>query len=212
MVPLLACCWDWLLAAWRHTDDGHESLRARTKPLLQLSQRVAPLPLTMAATSNNQRSYQTAATMQIDGSLSSQYITALLIAAPGYNSESVQTIEITGELVSKPYIDITLNEMRKRGVQAEWIDERRPQVPPQTTSESKRRRDATAATYFCCISDPHGSRITLTNLGRDSQREIMVSWTSWKNSRVVGQLRLELPPRTAERSPKYRHANDARCC
>ena len=166
------------LAALRRGDtliDGHESLRARTnKPLLQLlaaqgcsvTSNDGCLPVTISGP------IQPAATMQIDGSLSSQYITALLIAAPGYNSESVQTIEITGELVSKPYIDITLNEMRKRGVQAEWIDERRLQVPPANYQAGKVsvEGDATAATYFAALATLHGSRITLTNLGRDSQQ------------------------------------------
>ena len=88
------------------------------------------------------------------------------------SSGSTQTIEITGELVSKPYIDITLNEMHKRGVQAEWIDERRLQVPPANYQDGSVsvEGDATAATYFAALATLHSSRITLTNLGRDSRQ------------------------------------------
>ena len=155
--------------------DGHESLRARTnKPLLGLLEAqgcsVASddghLPVTIRGP------IRPTTTLQIDGSLSSQYITALLIAAPGYSSGSTQTIEITGELVSKPYIDITLNEMHKRGVDAEWIDEHRLQVPPANYQDGSVsvEGDATAATYFAALATLHSSRITLTNLGRDSRQ------------------------------------------
>jgi 3-phosphoshikimate 1-carboxyvinyltransferase len=56
----------------------------------------------------------TAASVSIDGSISSQFLTALLMVAPLLK----QTFEITviGELVSKPYIDITLDVMSKFGV------------------------------------------------------------------------------------------------
>ena len=53
-------------------------------------------------------------TIKIDGSISSQFLTALLMAAPLAEGDS--EIEIVGELVSKPYIDITLNMMKIFGV------------------------------------------------------------------------------------------------
>ena len=55
--------------------------------------------------------------VQIDGSISSQFLTALLMAAPLAGND--MEIEIIGELVSKPYIDITLAMMRNFGVQVE---------------------------------------------------------------------------------------------
>ena len=51
----------------------------------------------------------------VDGSVSSQYLTALLIAAP-YAENDVE-ISIKGELTSKPYIDMTINLMQKFGVE-----------------------------------------------------------------------------------------------
>ena len=52
--------------------------------------------------------------MSVDGSVSSQFLTALLMAAPLFSGDV--TIRIKGELVSKPYIDITLDTMAKFGV------------------------------------------------------------------------------------------------
>ena len=54
---------------------------------------------------------------KVDGSVSSQYLTALLIAAP-YAKEKVE-IDIIGDLTSKPYIDMTINLMQKFGVEVE---------------------------------------------------------------------------------------------
>lgn len=166
------------LAALREGDtqiDGHVSLRARTnQPLLDLLAAQGCviesvdgcLPVTVRGSMRPQ------AVLQIDGSLSSQYITALLIAAPRYITDQPQIIEITGDLVSKPYIDITLNEMRKRGVSAQWQSERRLQVEPgayQAGTVSV-EGDATAATYFAALATLHSSRVTLTNLGVESRQ------------------------------------------
>ena len=52
--------------------------------------------------------------VSVDGSVSSQFLTALLMTAPLAQNDT--TITIKGELVSKPYIDITLHLMRCFGV------------------------------------------------------------------------------------------------
>ncbi len=52
--------------------------------------------------------------VNIDGAISSQFLTALLLAAPMAKED--MTITIIGELVSKPYIDITLHIMKEFGV------------------------------------------------------------------------------------------------
>jgi 3-phosphoshikimate 1-carboxyvinyltransferase len=56
--------------------------------------------------------------IQIDGGISSQFITAILLIAPrlDYGIE----LEITGELVSKPYVLMTLKLMSKFGVKWSW--------------------------------------------------------------------------------------------
>ena len=59
--------------------------------------------------------------LQIRGDVSSQFLTALLMALPLTKLEA--TIEVVGELISKPYIEITLNLMAKFGVNVhrEWL-------------------------------------------------------------------------------------------
>ena len=52
--------------------------------------------------------------VSVDGSVSSQFLTAILMAAPLFASDTL--IKIKGELVSKPYIDITLDTMAKFGI------------------------------------------------------------------------------------------------
>lgn len=56
-------------------------------------------------------------TVAIKGNISSQYLTALLMTAPLLSSDLI--IRVEGDLVSKPYIDITLNVMDKFGVTVE---------------------------------------------------------------------------------------------
>lgn len=58
--------------------------------------------------------------VQIDGSISSQFLTALLMSAP--LAEGDMEIEIIGDLVSKPYIDITLSMMNDFGITVENRD------------------------------------------------------------------------------------------
>jgi 3-phosphoshikimate 1-carboxyvinyltransferase len=164
------------LAALRHgitVIDGHSSLRARTnKPLLDLLAaqgcRVESdngcLPVKISGP------IKTASLLSIDGSLSSQYITALLIAAPGYLRKDKQVIKIQGQLVSRPYIDITINEMRKRGVRVHWLDDQHLEIAPGSYAEGTItvEGDATAATYFAALATLHKSDVTLTNLGHNS--------------------------------------------
>jgi len=56
--------------------------------------------------------------IDIDGGISSQYLSALLMVAPVM--EKGLTLHIQGELISKPYVRMTLNMMRQWGAEAEW--------------------------------------------------------------------------------------------
>ena len=57
--------------------------------------------------------------LTISGSVSSQYITAILLIAPVIGGI---TLAIEGEIMSRPYIDMTLALMARYGVKAEWRD------------------------------------------------------------------------------------------
>jgi 3-phosphoshikimate 1-carboxyvinyltransferase len=54
--------------------------------------------------------------VNLSGSVSSQYLTALLMAAPLAVGDDAIDIRITDELVSKPYVDMTVKLMERFGV------------------------------------------------------------------------------------------------
>lgn len=107
--------------------------------------------------------------VQIDGSVSSQFLTALLMAAPMANGD--MQIEIIGELVSKPYIDITLQMMALFGVQVENQDYRLFKVKGQQQYQSPGHflveGDASSASYFLAAGAIKG-KVRVTGVGKNS--------------------------------------------
>ena len=61
-------------------------------------------------------------TLRLDGSVSSQYISALLMIAP--TVENGLTLELSGEITSRSYIELTLRLMQQFGIQYHWKDNR----------------------------------------------------------------------------------------
>lgn len=108
--------------------------------------------------------------IQVDGSVSSQFLTAVLMAAP-LTSDEVE-IDIVGELVSKPYIDITLHTMARFGVQVENHQYRKFVIPPGQHYKSPGRflveGDASSASYFLAAAAIKGGTVRVTGIGRDS--------------------------------------------
>ena len=83
----------------------------------------------------------------IDGSVSSQYISALMMIAP--NMQNGLHLQIVGEMVSKDYITMTIALMQHYGAQI-IINENEIQIPPQkyTPRTYEIERDWSAASYF----------------------------------------------------------------
>jgi 3-phosphoshikimate 1-carboxyvinyltransferase len=108
--------------------------------------------------------------VRVAGNISSQYLTSLLIVAPLI--EGGLTIEVDGELTSKPYVDLTLDEMAKFGVRVENRDYRQLLVAPQAyrAGQIDVEGDASAASYFAALAVLHGARITLSNLGSGTRQ------------------------------------------
>lgn len=108
-------------------------------------------------------------TVQVDGSISSQFLTALLMVAPLLSNDSV--IEIQGDLVSKPYIDITLALMARFGVTVDNQDYQRFAVkgnqqyvsPGQWLVEG----DASSASYFLAAAAVGGC-VKVTGIGKNA--------------------------------------------
>lgn len=65
----------------------------------------------------------------LPGNVSSQYISALLMIGPSLKNGL--NITLTGEIISRPYIDLTLQLMKDFGAQATWTSERTLRVEPQ---------------------------------------------------------------------------------
>ncbi len=111
-----------------------------------------------------------AGTVRIDGSISSQFLTAFLMSAPLADGE-IQ-IEIEGELVSKPYIDITLDIMAKFGVHVENDNYQTFVIPAnqvyQSPGEFLVEGDASSASYFLAAAAIKGGEIKVTGIGKNS--------------------------------------------
>ncbi|HEY0562796.1 MAG TPA: 3-phosphoshikimate 1-carboxyvinyltransferase [Methylophilus sp.] len=97
--------------------------------------------------------------IQIRGDVSSQFLTALLMALPLTNQQA--TIEVVGELISKPYIEITLNLMAKFGVQVQREGWQRFTIPANSQYASPKvifvEGDASSASYFLAAGAIAGS-------------------------------------------------------
>lgn len=107
--------------------------------------------------------------VQIDGSISSQFLTALLMAAP--LAEGNMEIQIMGELVSKPYIDITLAMMKDFGVTVENQNYQTFIVKGNQSYISPKRYlvegDASSASYFLAAGAIKG-KVKVTGIGKNS--------------------------------------------
>ncbi len=107
--------------------------------------------------------------VHIDGSVSSQFLTALLMAAPLASGDS--RIIIKGELVSKPYIDITLHIMQQFGVTVEHdnyqIFHVRGNQSYLSPGDFLVEGDASSASYFLAAGVIKG-KVRVTGIGKNS--------------------------------------------
>ncbi|HVC34476.1 MAG TPA: 3-phosphoshikimate 1-carboxyvinyltransferase [Chloroflexota bacterium] len=108
-------------------------------------------------------------TVEIPGDLSSQYVSALLMVAP-CTPDGID-LAIRGELVSKPYVDLTLSVMKAFGATAPDHDYRRIRVPGQQQYRARTYQiepDASAASYFLAAAAVTGGKVKIEALGRSS--------------------------------------------
>jgi 3-phosphoshikimate 1-carboxyvinyltransferase len=118
------------------------------------------------------RGHIQAARMSVRGNVSSQFLTALLMAAPLMAKEHPVSIDVEGELISKPYIEITLNLMRRFGVTVEQDGWRSFTVRPGQRYASPGtihvEGDASSASYFLAAGAIAGGPVRVEGVGRDS--------------------------------------------
>jgi 3-phosphoshikimate 1-carboxyvinyltransferase len=95
----------------------------------------------------------------VQGNVSSQFLTALLMALPlvftAQGAKDDVVIEVVGELISKPYIEITLNLLARFGIQVQREGWQRFVIPAgaryQSPGEIYVEGDASSASYFVAL-------------------------------------------------------------
>ena len=106
----------------------------------------------------------------VRGEASSQFLTALLLALPTTGAGA--TVEVAGELISKPYVEITLTLMARFGVDVERDGWRAFRIPAGARYRSPGtvfvEGDASAASYFLAAGAIAGGPVRVEGVGRDS--------------------------------------------
>ena len=114
--------------------------------------------------------------IQVRGDVSSQFLTALLMALPLVAGRPI-VIEVVGELISRPYVEITLNLLARFGVEVQRQGWQRFVIPAGSQLRSPGslhvEADASSASYFIALGaiaagreEPRG--IHISGLGADS--------------------------------------------
>ena len=138
---------------------------------------------------------------QVRGNVSSQFLTGLLMALP--LRQKTTTIEVAGELISRPYIGITLAMLRRFGVEVAqdgWASftvaaDARYRSPGELYVEG----DASSASYFLAAGAIGGGPVRVEGVGADSvQGDVRFA-----DALALMGARIEMGPNWIEaRSPK----------
>ncbi len=120
-------------------------------------------------------------TVKLDGSVSSQYISALLLIAPVLKNGL--TIQFEGEVISKPYINMTIEIMRYFGAKVEWNgNEIIVKQGNYQTKEFTVEADWSSASYWYGITAlAKEAEIELNGLNKDSLQGDSVVHEIYKN-------------------------------
>ncbi len=106
--------------------------------------------------------------IRLRGDVSSQFLTALLMALPLTGAAAV--IEMTTELISRPYVEITLNLMARFGVVVERTDWQRFTIPAGQSYRSPGllhvEGDASSASYFLAAGAIGGGPVRVEGVGK----------------------------------------------
>lgn len=154
---------------------GDESLR--TRPMQDLLDALLPLGVSAFSTRNNGKppiivkgGFKGGNT-NINGNVSSQFISSILMAAP--YSEDAVNLNVKGEFISKPYVDMTLNLMEKFNVKVDY--DRRANsfhIEPQNYHAQNYtvEGDYSSASYLIAAAASLNSELTIQNLSSNSKQ------------------------------------------
>ena len=107
--------------------------------------------------------------VKVRGDVSSQFLTALLMALP--LSGKPARIEVQGELISKPYVEITLNVMKRFGIEVKRTGWRFFELPAGHYVSPEKifvEGDASSASYFLAAGALGGGPVRVEGVGRAS--------------------------------------------
>ena len=116
----------------------------------------------------------TAKPIRVRGDVSSQFLTALLLALPLAAGPQAIVIEVEGELISKPYVEITLNLLARFGIQVVREGWQRFTIPQGSAYRSPGdihvEGDASSASYFVALGAIAATEapIRIAGVGSDS--------------------------------------------
>lgn len=140
--------------------------------------------------------------VRVQGNVSSQFLTALLLAAPLATSSTGRDlqIEVVGELISRPYIALTLQLMQQFGVEVQREGWQRFVVPAgaayRSPGELRVEGDASSASYFLALGAIGGGPVRIEGVGTGSlQGDVAFADT------------VEAMGATIERGPHYLQAS-----
>ena len=128
----------------------------------------------LALQGNAGGSLQTQREIRVRGDVSSQFLTALLLALPLASDDGPVVIAVDGELISKPYVEITLNLLARFGIAVERQGFERFTIPQgsryRTPGDIHVEADASSASYFIALGAIAATEqpLVIDGLGLDS--------------------------------------------
>lgn len=167
MLPLAA------MATGGATVDGDPQIRDRpqgdlVEALVALGARIEHLGSAGSLPVRLENSALVGGTVRIRGDVSSQFISALLLSAPAM--ENGLTVELMGDVISAPYVAMTVEVMRAFGADVVVTNGRLYEVAPVNYQgrDFEIEPDASAASYFFAAAAVSGGRVTVDGLGTAS--------------------------------------------
>jgi 3-phosphoshikimate 1-carboxyvinyltransferase len=165
-----------LAAAGRGTYRVDGSARMRERPIQDLLDGLAALGVRAAGEAGTgcppvriETQGLSGGEVRLSGGLSSQYVSAILMAAPA--AAAPVTLRPAGPLVSKPYVDMTVAVMRDFGIEVRREGYDLFEVPAPAAYRARRytvEPDASSAGYFLAAAAATGGQVTVEGLRQDS--------------------------------------------
>ena len=127
---------------------------------------------------NEAKSFNLSEPIKVRGDVSSQFLTALLLALPLVATQDA-VIEVQGELISKPYIDITLNLLARFGIKVQRDGWQKFTIPAGSRYQSPGsihvEADASTASYFIALGAINTSSKSTNSIENDAFNNIRTS-------------------------------------